>query len=532
MNKPPPRRRNRASKATRITSLGHAGLWCDLGGVTLLCDPWLSDTGAFLASWHVFPPNDHVPRAALLQPDYVYISHIHDDHFDREFLAQVDKRAKIIIPRFPDKRMRRQLEALGLSQIIELDDFEVLVLSPGVAVRLLIQSIPDWHDSALLIKTPHGTILNQNDCKLSEAQLERLLQADGSPTVFYAQFSPANWYPIAYGYSAEKEQAIKRLERANHLAMFLRQVTQLAPQVVVPFAGPPAFLDADTLVHCLGEDTMFPMMSTAVALVEAQRASGQIASRALALLPGDTLRLPTLDVASDPHWRDFDFAKKDVYLRAYAARRAATIAAYRARLPAARPELFAQFSDYINRLAGDHPYLVNRINMPVLFEIEGPQGGAWLANFSRTDNVVSRVDGGQYPYAFWIADHYLQAVMDGVITFDTLFLSLRFRARRDPDLYNQDLMTLLKRDDTAALRAVEVHRKQQKKIVHIQLEHAGATYRLEKFCPHAGGNLTHARIDDGVLICPLHGWRFRVSDGKCLTAKCRDLDIVALPGKT
>ncbi|MEP6601846.1 MAG: Rieske 2Fe-2S domain-containing protein [Nitrospirota bacterium] len=518
----------RVPDETFITTLGHAGLWCQLGGITLLCDPWLSDTGAFLASWHVFPPNDHLDRAPLLAPDYIYISHIHEDHFDRAFLARVNKRATVIIPNFPDKRLCNQLRALGFPRVVELDDSEVFSLGSNAEVQMLIQAIPDWHDSALLITTAAGSILNQNDCKLNDKQVDCILRAHGSPSLYYAQFSPANWYPIAYGYPPEKEQRIKRLERDNQLTLFLRHVTHLCPRLVVPFAGPPAFLDPDTLEHSLGANSMFPMMSEAVALVEERRATGQIETRAAALLPGDTVHLPELGIEPDPHWLNFDFAKKDVYLRDYASRRAPTIAAYRASFPAARPGLFAQFSQYINRLAGAHPYLMSRINMAVLFQIEGPHGGSWLADFRRARDMVVKVEGGQYPYSFWIAGCYLQSVLDGDISFDSLFLSLRFRARRDPDLYNQDLMTLLKRDDTAALRAVEAHRRQENKKEHIELEAVGAVYRVEKFCPHAGGNLEHARIENGVLTCPFHGWKFRVADGKCLTAQCRDLDITEI----
>jgi len=36
-------------------------------------------------------------------------------------------------------------------------------------------------------------------------------------------------------------------------------------------------------------------------------------------------------------------------------------------------------------------------------------------------------------------------------------------------------------------------------------------------CPHANGPLGHGWIEEGELVCPLHRWRFRVSDGRCTT---------------
>src|SRR3954468_13861162 len=38
-------------------------------------------------------------------------------------------------------------------------------------------------------------------------------------------------------------------------------------------------------------------------------------------------------------------------------------------------------------------------------------------------------------------------------------------------------------------------------------------------CPHAGGSLGHGWVEDGEVICPLHRWRFRLSDGRGTTMR-------------
>jgi nitrite reductase/ring-hydroxylating ferredoxin subunit len=35
-------------------------------------------------------------------------------------------------------------------------------------------------------------------------------------------------------------------------------------------------------------------------------------------------------------------------------------------------------------------------------------------------------------------------------------------------------------------------------------------------CPHRGGPLAEGTLEDGVLVCPWHGWEFRLADGKCI----------------
>lgn len=45
----------------------------------------------------------------------------------------------------------------------------------------------------------------------------------------------------------------------------------------------------------------------------------------------------------------------------------------------------------------------------------------------------------------------------------------------------------------------------------------GSIYALSNFCPHLTGNLGEGRLEDDVLVCPEHGWRFKVKSGRCTT---------------
>jgi nitrite reductase (NADH) small subunit len=38
-------------------------------------------------------------------------------------------------------------------------------------------------------------------------------------------------------------------------------------------------------------------------------------------------------------------------------------------------------------------------------------------------------------------------------------------------------------------------------------------------CPHSGGPLGHGWIEEGEVVCPLHHWRFKLSDGRCTTMR-------------
>lgn len=43
--------------------------------------------------------------------------------------------------------------------------------------------------------------------------------------------------------------------------------------------------------------------------------------------------------------------------------------------------------------------------------------------------------------------------------------------------------------------------------------HEGEPYAIDEHCPHAGGSLGSGYVQDGCVMCPWHGWRFRVTDG-------------------
>jgi len=43
----------------------------------------------------------------------------------------------------------------------------------------------------------------------------------------------------------------------------------------------------------------------------------------------------------------------------------------------------------------------------------------------------------------------------------------------------------------------------------------GEYYALDNICPHRGAPLGEGRIEEGVVICPNHEWRFELKDGQC-----------------
>ena len=51
-----------------------------------------------------------------------------------------------------------------------------------------------------------------------------------------------------------------------------------------------------------------------------------------------------------------------------------------------------------------------------------------------------------------------------------------------------------------------------KKMIAVFAE-AGQVHAIDDFCPHMGASLSGGYIENGIVTCPWHAWRFRLCDG-------------------
>jgi UDP-MurNAc hydroxylase len=120
-------------------------------------------------------------------------------------------------------------------------------------------------------------------------------------------------------------------------------------------------------------------------------------------------------------------------------------------------------------------------------------------------------------YRFQLASRLVEQVVRGERSFEDVLLSFRVRAHRDPDRYNQHLFTFLKMADQAALQ--EITRAEMALVDRpadtFSLTVDGRRYTVQRFCPHAGFDLSQADVVDGKIVCPGHRWHFDLETGRC-----------------
>ena len=60
------------------------------------------------------------------------------------------------------------------------------------------------------------------------------------------------------------------------------------------------------------------------------------------------------------------------------------------------------------------------------------------------------------------------------------------------------------------------------------IEIDGGRYAVAAVCPHLGGPLDRAQVEDGCLVCPWHGYRFDVRTGECVSGHALRLAVTEL----
>jgi len=510
----------------RISYLGHAGLRVDGVDLRLLMDPWLSRNGAFQAAWFQFPANTHLDQSSLLDCDYVTVSHEHLDHMDTAVLARLAPTTTVLIPRYPSPNFRDRLKAAGVTNLIEVPAWRKFRLNDGGDwLTFITEQSPMCNDSAVLVCAGGASVLHCNDARLTAGQARRAaLECGGRLDVLALQTASATWHPICYEYPPGQVAEIAEAKRIGKFRAVARLVRVVKPNLVVPFAGPMCFLDPEVRHHnrWLKPPGLFPDQQQAADFL-AQRLPGQAVQ---VWLPGDQYEpLPQRHTA-DSIWHDFDFGNADEYLDAYASGRLADIEAVRAAYPEPGPDLRDAFIEHFRRLGEIGPYFLDRIDMTVRFELSGSVEGRWDVDL-RPEGVRVDQSGRAHraaEYGFRLDARWLAPVIFGRIGWEDLLLSMRFSAWRNPDMYNDYLIGLLKHAEPRALQAVEAYERGRATDETIVIDSSAGRYEIGRYCPHAGEDLAiGSTVADGLIRCLGHNLEFDLATGSCLNARCDPL---------
>jgi UDP-MurNAc hydroxylase len=508
----------------RVTGTGHAGIRIDTSAGSILCDPWVNP--AFFASWFPFPDNSQLDWERLGRTDYLYVSHLHRDHFDAAHLRRfVSKSATVLLPDYPSTQLEDELRELGFTTFLRTRSNEPIGLGDGLTVMIQALTSPNdgpIGDSSLWVEHDGIRLLNQNDARPTNlGEFTKL----GPVHAHLLQFSGAIWYPMTYDLPEATLNELGRQKRSRQFDRTIRYVDDLKARWVFPIAGPPCFLDDELWEFNDLDGDEANIFMDQQGFIDQYEERGY--DNGMILLPGSvaeltgddcTLTHPVSDV------RHF-FAHKVEHLRAYRERQRPVIDAEKASWRHPEIDVLGELRRQVEPLLSQSTFLANRVGGPVLLELVGEDGDT-------TESLVIDFDARQVRHYADEAVHYQfrmgRALVEHLLHtgetdwINSLMLSCRCSAKRHGP-YNEAVFVFLKCLSPERMRYAESwYAGQATDADDVRID----GWVVQRRCPHLSADLSRfAVIDGNVLTCQMHGWQFDLDTGRCLTSA--DLEIRA-----
>jgi L-ascorbate metabolism protein UlaG (beta-lactamase superfamily) len=224
--------------------------------IRLWMDPWINT--AFEGCWAGCNGLMYLKKSLVKKPlDYIYISHLHTDHFDIKFLLDVinsqKKKIIFIIKKFNDNRLAKILEKNGIcfDDIKQLQSYKSYKLSNNSRFIILPQISTSTTNSENIINYDLDTscvfidsnvkIFNQVDNPYSPEDLLKVLNKLKKNNInnnFDLSFMPycgSSEYPMSYiniNRSKEKSYIIKK-----QLNFFQQRISKIKTRFIIPAGG-------------------------------------------------------------------------------------------------------------------------------------------------------------------------------------------------------------------------------------------------------------------------------------------------------
>lgn len=488
---------------------------------SILCDPWVNP--AYFASWFPFPDNSQLDWEQLGDCDYLYVSHLHRDHFDAAHLKRfVSKEATVLLPDYPTSQLEDELRDLGFTRFLKTVSEQVHELDGGLKVMIQALTSPTdgpIGDSSLWVEFDGVRLLNQNDARPADLSTFAAL---GHVHAHMLQFSGAIWYPMVYELPQAAKTAFGKQKRERQFDRTFRYVADLKASWVFPIAGPPCFLDEGLwrFNDIFGEEgNIFPDQSEFIK--EYAKAGG---SNGVILLPGSKATL-TADGCDTAHPHDVDtfFSRKEAHLKSYQERQREVIEREKRSWSHPEIDVLGGMKAQLEPLLDESIYLAKGVGGPVRFDLTDPSGEvveSILVDFP--GKQVRHAADEKVRYRFKTERRLIEHLLyngegDWV---NSLFLSCRFSAARVGQ-YNEFVYSFFKCLTEERLQYAEGWYEQQRPDAEDIVMQG---WRIQRRCPHLKADLTRFGVIDGnKLTCQLHGWSFDLPTGRCLTSAGHEL---------
>ncbi|MEC7276625.1 MAG: MBL fold metallo-hydrolase [Bdellovibrionota bacterium] len=225
----------------KLLNIGGATAILENNGKRMMFDPWLDD-GIFHGSWAHFPPANFKMKD-IPKLDYLFISHIHEDHCSIGTIKHINKDCEVIImdrkPNFVMNFIKKhKLEFKKIHLIKERTPTEI---APGLTIDFLSadpnMGLAYLVDSAVVIKWGDKVIYNANDCTPYEDGINYIKENYPQVDLALMPYAAGSSYPACYTNLSEEEKRSEMDRVFNACAQsFVHFTKMLNPKRSMPFA--------------------------------------------------------------------------------------------------------------------------------------------------------------------------------------------------------------------------------------------------------------------------------------------------------
>jgi len=217
----------------------NAMLTLEGGSTRVLCDPWVTFDDVSHCDFYNFP-RSALSRADVrnIDPDYIYITHTHPDHFDPETLSLFPLDTPILVAPYKANFTERAVRRLGFTDVRVVPMGEGLPLNGDDHCWIEPSAAYPEVDSVGVFRLGGATAVNLNDNAYHAEQLSSIRDRLGPVDIGLVPSGGHGPWPMFFdNYSPAEKARLAAGRAAQQLETFVKTVETLGPKLVIPIAG-------------------------------------------------------------------------------------------------------------------------------------------------------------------------------------------------------------------------------------------------------------------------------------------------------
>ena len=226
----------------RVSHLSSACILIKTNEFNILCDPVLRNP--HYEGWLLYPSLS-INQFQEIPLHYIFISHIHEDHYDSDFIKKIINQNKKIFGFNPKVLIAERENTNYLSLAMKRDGLSPLVTSDTLIkenneIKAISYSTgnPLDIDSILFVKQKNKTFLNLNDIIFEESSVLKVRSELPTLSIDLLATSYAGAGPYPQCYFDENEILNNHLQKVSYNKnKLLKMIKIFNPSLVLPFAG-------------------------------------------------------------------------------------------------------------------------------------------------------------------------------------------------------------------------------------------------------------------------------------------------------